>query len=167
MDTLKELTAISRRIEDEIINNNGELTPELESMLDFSESALMEKTDAYAGVFRRLVNAAEYFKAEADKSAKIARSLSKAEKNLKERMKLAIVELGRNEIQGVKERAVVSDCKKSLDIIGPVSPEYLIQVTELVPDKERIKLDLEAGVTIENCRLIGGKSIRFYPRKDI
>ena len=163
----KDILAMCEYVERQIVENNGEITTELNELWDFSKQALPEKVDSCAAFIRRIKYHIDYRKNEAETHTRVQKSLSNMIKNMTESMKLAMVERGISEVQGNKERVQLSKCVQSLEITGPVPKEYLIQVTEYVPDKERIKRDLESGIKIDNCFLTGGKRINFYTRKDI
>lgn len=162
MSSLLELVAQANEIERQILENNGELTPELEGLFDFAEGALVEKASQYEFTLKRLKEASSSWKKEADRYAKVSKSLERIEKSIRDRMKIALLELGRREISGKNTRIVLTETAPKLVIDGDVPSNYQIQVTELVPDKERIKEHLESGIEIPGARLEGGYALRFY-----
>jgi len=165
MSSLMELVSHAAQIERAIIEANGELTPELEEALDFSEAALVEKAENYEAIFKRMELSSKYWKEEAAKFAKVGGSLEKLSKSLKERLKFAMLELGKEEIIGGKTRIKLCKTAPALVVDGDVPENYKMMVTETVVDKSRIKEDLVKGLEVPGAHLEGGFQLRFYPNK--
>lgn len=84
--SLYQLTSEQQRIEDLLLENGGELTPEIEDALASNNEALTAKVDGYNHIFRRLEALAAGAKAEKDRLAKLQRSAENAARALKEHL---------------------------------------------------------------------------------
>lgn len=84
--TLYQLSAEMARIEDELYESGGELTPELESELTETRESLMAKIDGYNALYQKLGAMAASAKSEIDRLTKIKRTAENAQKSLKERL---------------------------------------------------------------------------------
>ena len=81
--TLYTLTERQQQIEDLLVENGGELTPEIEQMLNETTDALAVKVDGYNHIIRRLEGFAASAKAEADRLTKLRRTSENAVRSLK------------------------------------------------------------------------------------
>lgn len=153
MSTLPEIVARANLLEQALVEAGGELSPEIESMLEEVGKDLAAKTDSYAFFMERLDVQAEHWKAKADAFAKVSKSCKNLKERLNDRIKEAMRELGTEEIVGSDMRFKLSKMAPKLVIEEALLPkEYLMAVTEYVPDKERIKEDLA-----NKCEVTGAK----------
>lgn len=162
---LVEIVTQSNDLTRYLLERGGELTPELEAMLDSVNIALAEKIDAYHHVMERMELEQGYWKAKADAMNRIAQAHAKVREKLKESIKRAMYELGKDEVLGNDVRFRLSTTKPALELTSELDPAYLMTVTEQVPDKDRIRKDLEAGKAIKGAALVTGFSLRPYACK--
>ena len=83
MEKLTDILAQKSEIEMELIENGGELTPEIEERLDLTEANLHSKIDGYHAVMAGL----EYGNAEIDAEIKRLQALKKTKTNAVKRLK--------------------------------------------------------------------------------
>lgn len=132
-----------------VIDNGGELTPELEALFDAAGVDLKTKTDSYAFFMDRLETEATFWKAKADDYAKVARSCKELRERLNDSIKGAMRMLETDEICGNDMRFKLARAAPKLVIEeSKLPPSYLMQVVENVPDKTKIKADIEVGKEI-------------------
>ena len=82
--TLFGLSAQMAQIEDELMENEGDLTPELDLARTENRESLAAKADALGAVCRKLAATAAAAKAEIDRLTKIKRAAENGQKRLKE-----------------------------------------------------------------------------------
>lgn len=105
--TLFGLSAQMAQIEDELYENGGELTPELEKELTETRESLVAKVDGYNALYQKLGAMAASAKAEADRLTKIKRTAENAQKRIKERLLWNMDQFGMEKLEG-------SLCKMSI-----------------------------------------------------
>lgn len=150
----------------EIAEAGGELSPRLESMLEDVGKDLAQKTDSYVMVMDKLEAEEAFWKAKSDAFSKVARGCSLIREKMKERIRAAIELTGEDEVRGDDFRFKLSPSGKKLVIEEAlVGEEWKMVVTERVIDKDRIKMELEAGGTVTGCKLLETKSLRKYVNK--
>jgi hypothetical protein len=151
-----------------IIENGGELTPELESAFDNVGTDLATKCDGYAVFMERLETEADYWKAKADSYSKVSKSCKALKERLNDNIKFAMRTLNTDEVKGGDVRFKLSKLAPKVVLNEEKIPqEYKMQVTEWVPDKERIKVDLQNGCAIEGAGLEDVYSLRKYANKKV
>lgn len=161
--TLPEIMAQATAITQALIEAGGELSPELEKRLELNKQELAQKVDAYIFIDDRFQAEAKFFAERAKAYQKIARSFERLSDVLRERVKQVMVETDTKEIRGDEYRFVLSPTQPRLVIEeGKLPREFLIQVTTVTPDKERIKTTLKDGFEIPGATLEGGFALRSY-----
>jgi len=158
---LIELTREAQRLLSLVEDSGGEITPEIETALDVNSVSLATKVDGYGYLLDRLPALVTYWKDQRDQAARVARGLEAFEKRLKDNLKYALIEAGMLSVSGGSVKFSVSPSAAALELNESELPrEYLMTVTTLVPDKERIRADLEAGVEIPGAALRRGTTLR-------
>lgn len=152
----------SHRLVEELVANEGEVSPLLEEELAQISLEQADKIDAYDWVLKVLAHNEEFFRAEARRMQKNAQQLRAAQDRLKERLLFIMNRFGKDELAGGRVRLKICNSPESLVIEhdSAVPPEYQFIKTEL--NHEKIKEDLKKGKFIEGCRLERGQYIRFY-----
>lgn len=164
--SLHESIKDSQSLELAIIENGGELTPELETALTAISLDVAESVDRTHFALDRIENAAGYWKAKAAEYKKISDSLETAHDRLKGYIKGVMVESGKTDLTGVEVRYRLSRAKPKVVIDeAKLAPAYFKEKITLVPEKERIKQDLELGVPVDGARLEESFTLRAYPNK--
>lgn len=146
-----------------LIESGGELTPDLEAQMSITGENLKGKVDRYKLYMDHLDSRAEYFKA-IEYQARDARKLFENHNNsLRAKLKMAMNALGVADLYGNDWRFKLSSAKpKMLINEDELDPKYKKEVTTLVPDKERIEMDLTLGITVPGATLESTQSLRGY-----
>lgn len=89
--SLYQIDAELQRIVDEIIDNGGEITPELEEQLAITQDNLNEKLDNYRKLFTMIESRALACKTEKQRIEVLQKSRERAAKRLKDAMLEAVL----------------------------------------------------------------------------
>lgn len=114
---LNDLIAEFHEIEDLIIKGEGEITPEIEAMLDSNKEALSEKMDKYEKLKRYLKGQIEYLKVQENHYKKRRNTLSNTIEWLKNTMVASMLSIG-------KDRMKTSEFFYSLRVNESVEIDY-------------------------------------------
>lgn len=138
----------------EIIENEGELTPELDQRLSITKNALEYKANQYAHVIKTLDHEVDAI----DKEIERLTAMKKARSSAKERLKAAVSDamqiFGITEIKGElmklyfkkTESVVVDDADK-------LPPEFVETKITYSPLKNEIKKAIKEGQEIEGAHI--------------
>jgi hypothetical protein len=162
--TLLALVEHARTVEAALFENDGEITPEIEQMLLVTDVHLPAKIDAYQATMERFEAFAEIHKQKADAQYRIVKSCQAVVERLKENLKIAMQELGTDELSGIDTRfklqqsppSCVIDNEESLD----AAYKTIVQTTKI--DKKRILEDLKLGVPVVGAHIEQSSYIRQY-----
>lgn len=162
-NTLLALVDVFNHLDQKLIESAGEMTPELETALAITEENMREKVDNYAYYIDHLESRAEYFKS-IEANARAARQIFENQKErLRERLKFAMANLNRTDLEGDDFRYKLSPTKPRLVIDEKVLPDqYKVVTVTQVPDKDAIQKDLILGMKIEGCHFEESKALRRY-----
>lgn len=164
---LFDLINLQHKIENAIIENGGELPPDLEKEFELSGDGLREKIDAYAWTMDRCEALSEEFKKRANQFYEASKQFSNLQNNLKKRLKAASDKLG-PDLVGNDYRFKISDSKAKLIIdvaTQNLDPHYTIAETIISPNTDAIRLALLNGIEIDGCKLEKSFSIRKFLNK--
>lgn len=160
MKTLYEITNDYQSLMNEIENNEGEITPELNEMLVINENELQTKSIAYLSV----IKSSEAFIVQLDEEIKRLTALKKRNTtltdNLKDRLLNAVKLFGNFEVGftkfGTRKSSSVSvDCD-----VNDLPKEFkVVKVTEQ-PDKVAIKKAIESGQEINGCCIVENLNLK-------
>ncbi len=165
-NTLTEILASSNRLESLLIENGGELTPEIEKEFFQLELSKAQKVDGYSFMIQRLNMNCDYWAAKAAVYSNIAKSCRNAQARLKDRIKYTMIETKTDEVCGKESKFKICNAAKRLVIDSNLVPrKYKMEVTTIVDDKVRIKADLLVGKKIKGAELQGGKQLRMTSKK--
>lgn len=168
MNTNKSLIALQHEanaLELAIIENNGEIPPELDEALTNVQIDLADKLDGYGFVMERFEKALKpYWKDQLEFHQKVLKAIDAIPKKLKERLKFACAdELKEGEKKIVKEgnkfKFTISKLAPTVHVIDDeLLPEkYLktetVEVTNTTVDEDLLRKDLEDGVEVEGAWL--------------
>lgn len=162
--SLIELASEAQVICKLILESGGELSPELEQKLDVNTTALLAKVDSYVFIEEHLEANAALWKRKADACKSIHDRYVKAQDRLRDRIKIGMQVLERDELKGKNYRYKLSKLKPKLVISDPVKLpiECKMVVSETVPDKEKIKSLLEDGIEVPGASLEPVYQLRDY-----
>lgn len=161
--SLRSLVFQSAQIEDRLLENGGELTPDLEQQLAILDVATPIKIDNYYGLMERFDVLQELFEKKSADMARVAQSFKNANARLKENLKNAMAIAQTNELQGndYRFKLVATPPAVIIENEDAVPAAYKTVIPETYKtDKKRIAEDLKLGVPVEGCRLEQGVTLR-------
>lgn len=167
--SLNELVLLSATIENALIESGGEISPDLEKMLEERDENLPKKVDNYAGLIERLEITKAFYKQKADNLLKIAKACDRVTEKLEDRIKNAIKTLDVPELQGEDYRFKLVKSQPSLKVtdesLVPDSLKVIKQETVL--DKKEIIKCLKDGEIIPGVELEYGSHLRMTVAKPV
>jgi hypothetical protein len=157
---------------DEIINQvlemEGELNKELESLISLNAQEFETKIDNCYEFFQYLKTEAAEFKERADRLYARSKSIENLKSSLEERLKMIMRVNGSDRFDGAAWSFVLSKTKGTLvtndDMNFWADSPYLKTETKQSLDKESIRAALDAGNSVVGARIEEGFSLRQYPR---
>jgi len=150
-----------KQLVNELIENGGELTPELELSLQINKDQLQSKSENYAYVIKQFNGEIDII----DNEIKRLQQAKKVRENSIDRLK-ANIEMAMNtfEIDEIKTPLIKINFRKSesveVDDVNELPQMFKsIKVTEQA-DKAKIKEVLKNGEIIKGCRLLINKILQ-------
>ncbi len=138
-----------------IAESGGELTPEIEAMLEVNSRSLADKLDGYVSVDERFQSEQDHWKRKADACRAISKRFEDARERLRARIKFTMEEMGVGELKGIDHRYKLSPLKPKLVIDSeeslPIDFKMIVQTS--VPDKDKIQAALMVGAQVMGARL--------------
>jgi hypothetical protein len=152
--TIYQIEQSYNQLAEELIENGGELTPELETALAITEEQLQNKSVAYSFVIKQMDADVDIIDAEIKRLQGLKKQREKASEYLKERIKHAMDTF---QIDEIKTPLVKINFRKSesveVDDVNQLPSLYkVVKVTEQA-DKAAIKAALKDGVEVTGCRI--------------
>ena len=164
--TLYELTAEMQQIEDELIENGGELTEDLEARMAETAEALPAKVDGYHHIVRRMEAQAEAFTKARDEFATKARVCKNSVSRIKDHLAGCMVQFGIKKLEGdmatvtlrssealdlMDEGAVLDAYTHGLEEYAATLPDFIR--VEVKVDKTALKAAIKAGKPVVGAAL--------------
>lgn len=145
----------------EIINNEGEITPELETALTINKEQLQSKAVDYSYVIKQLDSDCEQIDAE----LKRLQQLKKVRTNLAERLKNTISDaMNLYEVEKIETPLIKLSFRnsESVEITNESQLDACFIVTKTVtsPDKKAIKDAIKSGVLVEGATISYNKNLQ-------
>lgn len=173
--TLFALTEQMARIEAELEENGGELTPELEAVWAETGESLSHKIDNYNSLMQKLKAYSENIKAEVDRLTALKKTADNSLKRLKAHILDVMVCNGMKSIEGsfckitlststateVDEETVLAPYKKAIEELEAKMPGYITLEPKI--SKTGIKeasANLPEGTSLPGVAIVSNKSIR-------
>lgn len=157
---LTELVLAAQSLATRILDQDGELTPELESELSLVEGNLEVKVDQYCALLERLETETELWSKRKAECDSVLKRLAAVSSRLKDNLKGASQALCRPRLDGHFNKVSVSPSKGRLIIEDNLDPAYTKVVQSVEPDKERIREALENGQTVVGAHIEPGLTLR-------
>jgi hypothetical protein len=158
------LSVLSSEIHNALISSGGEMTPELEQMLSITEATLPMKIDGYAFALDRLKMESAWCAEKVAQWSKLKHSLDACADRLKDGLKFAMKTMETTELVGNESRFVLSATKPRLVIDeAMISELYKVQVVSTVIEKDKIRADLDMGLTVPGATYEESCALRAYP----
>lgn len=164
---LLSIVSSLHEIERAILENNGELTPELENALSVQTISKERKIDAYHAIIERCGSIEKELKTKIDLLSSVIKNTRKIEQKLKFNLKQAMIETGQKELSGESMRFLLVDQGTKLEVTDEtqIPHTYFKEITTTELDKETLKNDLEQGAMICGATLEPVRSLRVYSAK--
>ena len=145
----------------EVINNDGEITPELETALTINKEQLQSKAIDYSCVIKQLDSDCEQIDAE----LKRLQQLKKVRTNLAERLKDTISNaMNLYEVEKIETPLIKLSFRnsESVEITNESQLDACFIVTKTVstPDKKAIKDAIKSGVFVEGATISYNKNLQ-------
>ena len=145
----------------EVINNDGEITPELEAALTINKEQLQSKAIDYSYVIKQLDSDCEQIDAE----LKRLQQLKKVRTNLSERLKNTISDaMNLYEVEKIETPLIKLSFRnsESVEITNESQLDACFIVTKTVtsPDKKAIKDAIKSGVFVDGATISYNKNLQ-------
>jgi hypothetical protein len=166
--TLMDLAAEANQLTQMLIECGGELTPELEARLDVNRELLFKKVDSYNFIMEQFEAQALLWKKRKDAMNAIQKRFESQVERLNDRIKLAMKEMGKDEIKGnlYRFKLVKSQPKLIIDDEATLPGQFKMIVQVTTTDKEKLKSALKDGFEIPGARLEETGALRIYENSE-
>jgi hypothetical protein len=146
---------------DQLIESEGELTPELEQALDIAQTELQTKGVAYSYIIKKIDAECDIIDAEIKRLQSIKKARENASERLKTRIKQAmeLFDMPKIETPLIKLSFRKSESVEVDDINSLPAMYKTIKLTE-TPDKKLIKDSLKLGKEIPGCRIVENNNLQ-------
>ena len=159
ISTLEQLLSTQKQLIEVVIESGGELTPEIEAMLDSLREDTLQKVDSTTSFLHMLEDAENRFKIEAERFATARRSLSNLQDRIRERIKLTMMQMGANKLEGNMYDFTVRQSTPALKVDNAERVPSDFQIVTIDIDRGKIKDALKKGEIAEGCRLEHGLTL--------
>jgi CRISPR/Cas system-associated endoribonuclease Cas2 len=150
-----------KQLVSELIENGGELTPELELSLQINKDQLQSKSENYAYIIKQIDAECDII----DNEIKRLQQAKKVRENTVERLKSTLtIAMNTFEVTEIKTPLIKINFRKSESIVvydvNSLPKEYkTIKVTE-TPDKAKIKEVIKNGDTVVGAELVISQNLQ-------
>lgn len=159
MGTLFSITAEQRRINDALMELDGELTPELEEALVINAENFAVKAEGYATSIHHFEAVEDAADAEIKRLTAIKKSATRAKTHLKNNLAYGMEVMGYDKVDmGLHKLSFRTSTAVNITDEVRIPNQYIKVETKI--DKESLKRDLKAGLVIEGAELVTNKSIQ-------
>lgn len=149
-----QITAEYRQLEEALIENGGEVTPELEQALQINQDQLQEKGINYGYLIKSLKYQLDIVKAEKERIEDIKKRIEKTIDRLESTL------IGSMELRGIielKSPTLTINFRKSESVeitdFDALPKEYITVKTTEMPNKTEIKQAIKEGKVITGAEL--------------
>jgi len=159
--TIYQIEQSYNQLAEQLLDNDGELTPELAEQLAITEEQLQNKSVAYSFVIKQMDADIDTIDAEIKRLQAAKKQREKASEYLKERIKHAMELFS---IEEIKTPLVKINFRKSesvwVDDVNALPADYkVVKVTEQA-DKAAIKEAIKNGADIIGCRVVTNHNLQ-------
>jgi hypothetical protein len=156
MKNLFNIDAELYEVYNEIENNGGEMTPELEATLEITESERLTKGEGYVYVIKQLRSQSDMIKSEIKRLQEIEKRYQNSADKLANTLLQSVVAHGQ-----IKTALVTISSRKSKSV--SITDESLLQAEYLriktEPNKTAIKEALESGQEVQGALIVENYSL--------
>lgn len=159
--TLYDIGTAQLQLIEALIENGGELTPELEEALLLNESNLQTKGTNYGLICKQIESEIDVIDAEIKRLTALKKSRNNAIDRLKTNLSNAMQIFGINEL---KTPILKINFRKSesveIDNMAQIDKRFLREKISVEADKVAIKEAIKSGEQVEGARLVENKNIQ-------
>ena len=156
MKNLFNIDAELYEVYNEIENNGGEMTPELEATLEITEAERMTKGEGYVYVIKQLRSQADMIKSEIKRLQELAKRYENSADKLADTLLQSVVAHGQ-----IKTALVTISSRKNKSVsitdASLLQPEYFR--IKIEPNKTAIKEALESGQEVAGALIVENYSL--------
>ena len=156
MKNLFNIDAELYEVYNEIENNGGEMTPELEATLEITEAERLTKGEGYVYVIKQLRSQSDMIKSEIKRLQELAKRYENSAEKLSDTLLQSVVAHGQ-----IKTALVTISSRKSKSVSitdeSLLGAEFMRIKTE--PNKTAIKEALEAGQEVQGALIVENYSL--------
>lgn len=165
--TLAKLLEQSAKIEQLLIENAGEITPDISELLKIQKIELPQKVESYSFIMTKMHKTAEFYAEKAEFYKNLQKAHEKFIDTLKETMKFHMHLWGITEAIGIDSRFVLIPTQGSLEIVDESAvPERFKDIVQTVKIRhDDLKKAIKSGEQISGAKLNQGYSLRHYAAK--
>ena len=159
--TIYQIEQSYNQLAEELIDNGGELTPELSEALAITEEQLQNKSVAYSFVIKQIDSEVDIIDAEIKRLQAMKKTRENASERLKANIKHAMELFNIDEIKTplVKINFRKSEAVEVDDVNQLPAPYKVVKVTEQA-DKMAIKEAIKNGAEIIGCRIVANRNLQ-------
>jgi hypothetical protein len=159
--TIYQIEQSYNQLAEELIDNGGELTPELSEALAITEEQLQNKSVAYSFVIKQIDSEVDIIDAEIKRLQAMKKTRENASERLKANIKHAMELFNIDEIKTplVKINFRKSEAVEVDDVNQLPAPYKVVKVTEQA-DKMAIKEAIKNGADIIGCRIVANRNLQ-------
>lgn len=144
--SLYEIEKNQIQVIEELIENGGELTPELEELLKINSENLTTKGTNYGFIIKQLTSECGIIDAEIDRLSDLKKSRTKSIEKLKSSLTMAMQLFGVDKIESpVLKISFRASESVEIDDVDSIPAEYMVTKTTTQPDKVKLKAAIKAG----------------------
>lgn len=169
--TLYELTAEQAAIEEALIDNGGELTPEIEAALEANNEALSVKADGYCRILHKFEGAEAAIDGEIKRLQGLKKTAQNAQKNLRSHILGAMLEHGIEKIEcplgkfSTRSSSAVEVADDFLDQFEQARREFATTLPSFVSvdlklSKTALRDAILAGQPVLGAEIVNNKSLQ-------
>jgi hypothetical protein len=129
--TMWEILEDSKDLENQLIEAEGELTPELEELININQNELLDKIERYYYVIQNLTNKAELEKQQKERFEKREKTLKNSAQRLKDAIDVAVGTYG---ITDIKSKAKIPSKKLEAGTVKATGVAYPVVDPTTLPE---------------------------------
>ena len=144
--SLYEIEKSQIQLIDQLIENCGELTLEIEEALKINSENLTTKGTNYGFIIKQLTSECGIIDAEIDRLSELKKSRTKSIERLKSSLTMAMQLFGVDKIESpVLKISFRASESVEIDDVDCIPAEYMVTKTTTAPDKVKLKAAIKAG----------------------
>jgi len=144
--SLYEIEKSQLEVVEQLIENGGELTPEIEELLKLNAENLTTKGTNYGFLIKQLTGECSIIDSEIDRLDALKKSRTKSIEKLKNNLSVAMQVFGVDKIESpVLKISFRASESVEIDDVDSIPAKFMVTKTTTAPDKIAIKTAIKAG----------------------